>query len=44
MEAESDSTIELPNRFDAQGRLLPAPDPAVEKFEDLVNEFTKVLF
>ena len=39
----SDSTIDLPNRFDGQGRLLDR-DPAVEKFEDLINRFTKVLF
>ncbi|KAJ5964706.1 uncharacterized protein N7479_004582 [Penicillium vulpinum] len=43
-ESESDSTIDLPGRFDGQGRLLPERDPAVEKFEDLVNKFTKVLF
>lgn len=43
-EADSDSTIDLPNRFDGQGRLLPERDPAVDKFEDLVNRFTKVLF
>ncbi|KAJ5348441.1 uncharacterized protein MYU51_016945 [Penicillium brevicompactum] len=40
---DSDSTIDLPNRFDSQGRLLDQ-DPAVQKFEDLVNRFTKVLF
>ncbi|CAG8900883.1 unnamed protein product [Penicillium salamii] len=40
---DSDSTIDLPNRFDSQGRLLDR-DPAVEKFDDLVNRFTKVLF
>ncbi|OQE19732.1 hypothetical protein PENFLA_c018G08406 [Penicillium flavigenum] len=43
-ETDSDSTIDLPNRFDGQGRLLPERDPAVDKFEDLVNRFTKVLF
>ncbi|OQD71689.1 hypothetical protein PENPOL_c001G02986 [Penicillium polonicum] len=42
--AESDSTIDLPNRFDGQGRLLPERDHAVDKFEDLVNRFSKVLF
>lgn len=42
--AESDSTIDLPNRFDEQGRLLLERDHAVDKFEDLVNRFTKVLF
>lgn len=42
--AESDSTIDLPNRFDGQGRLLPERDPAVDKFEDLVKRFSKVLF
>lgn len=43
-ESESDSTIDLPNRFDGQGRLLPERDPAVDKFEDLVNRFSKALF
>lgn len=43
-EADSDSTIDLPSRFDGQGRPLPERDPAVDKFEDLVNRFTKVLF
>ncbi|KAJ5824485.1 hypothetical protein N7447_006825 [Penicillium robsamsonii] len=43
-EVESDSTIDLPSRFDEQGRLLPERDPAVDKLEDLVNKFTKVLF
>ncbi|OQE42121.1 hypothetical protein PENCOP_c004G06414 [Penicillium coprophilum] len=43
-ESESDSTVDLPSRFDEQGRLLPDRDPAVEKFEDLVHKLTKVLF
>lgn len=43
-EPESDSTIDLPNRFDGKGHFLPERDPAVEKIEDLVNKFTKVLF
>ncbi|KAJ5503033.1 hypothetical protein N7463_005907 [Penicillium fimorum] len=43
-EVESDSTVDLPSRFDEQGRLLAERDPAVDKFEDLVNKFTKVLF
>ncbi|KXG54673.1 protein of unknown function DUF3824 [Penicillium griseofulvum] len=43
-EVESDSTVDLPSRFDEQGRLLHERDPAVDKFEDLVNKFTKVLF
>ncbi|KAJ5977529.1 hypothetical protein N7501_000871 [Penicillium viridicatum] len=42
--AESDSTIDLPNRFDEQGRLLLERDHAADKFEDLVNRFSKVLF
>ncbi|KAJ5860549.1 uncharacterized protein N7529_007859 [Penicillium soppii] len=41
---DSDSTVDLPNRFDGQGRLLPERDPAVVTIEDLVNRFTKVLF
>ena len=43
-ETDSDSTIDLPSRFDGQGHRLPERDPAVDKFEDLVNKFTKVLF
>lgn len=45
-ESESDSTIDLPDRFDAQGRLLPqrSDDPALEKFEDFMNRFARVLF
>lgn len=45
-ESESDSTIDLPDRFDAHGRLLPqkSDDPALEKFEDFINKFSRVLF
>lgn len=42
---ESDSTIDLPDRFDSHGRLLKEKeDPAIEKIEDLINKFTRVLF
>lgn len=40
---ESDSTVELPSRFDSKGQPLHR-DPAMEKFESLVNRFTKALF
>lgn len=40
---ESDSTVELPNRFDSKGQPIHR-DPAMEKFESLVNRFTKALF
>lgn len=44
-ESESDSTVDLPDRFDSQGRLLKEKeDPALEKIEDLINKFTRVLF
>lgn len=45
-ESESDSTIDLPDRFDAHGRLLTqkSDDPALEKFEDFINKFARVLF
>ncbi|OQD70151.1 hypothetical protein PENDEC_c026G04071 [Penicillium decumbens] len=44
-ESESDSTIDLPDRFDSHGRLLTEKeDPALEKIEDLINKFTRVLF
>ncbi|KAJ5591670.1 uncharacterized protein N7459_002039 [Penicillium hispanicum] len=42
-ESESDSTIDLPDRFDTHGRLLPEKDPAAEKFEDFMKKFTRVL-
>ena len=44
-ESESDSTIDLPDRFDSHGRLITeTEDPAVEKIEDLIKKFTRVLF
>ncbi|KAJ6051974.1 hypothetical protein N7460_002508 [Penicillium canescens] len=43
-EPDSDSTEDLPDRFDSHGRLIQERDPALEKFEDLVNRFSKVLF
>ncbi|KAJ6109912.1 hypothetical protein N7486_002147 [Penicillium sp. IBT 16267x] len=45
-EPDSDSTIDLPERFDRNGRLLKETedDPAVAKIEDFINRVTKVLF
>lgn len=45
-ELDSDSTIDLPERFDRKGRLLKEKedDPTVAKIEDFINRFTKVLF
>ncbi|KAJ5295254.1 hypothetical protein N7508_010075 [Penicillium antarcticum] len=43
-EADSDSTEDLPDRFDSHGRLIQERDPALEKFEDLVNRFSRILF
>jgi hypothetical protein len=45
-EQDSDSTIDLPERFDRKGRLLKEKedDPTVAKIEDFINRFTKVLF
>lgn len=45
-ELDSDSTIDLPERFDRKGRLLKEEedDPTVAKIEDFINRFTKVLF
>ncbi|KAJ6134389.1 hypothetical protein N7523_000711 [Penicillium sp. IBT 18751x] len=44
-ESESDSTVDLPDRFDSQGRLLKEKEePALETIEDLINKFTRVLF
>ncbi|KAJ5752176.1 hypothetical protein N7520_009093 [Penicillium odoratum] len=45
-ELDSDSTIDLPQRFDRKGHLLmeKEEDPAVAKIEDFINRFTKVLF
>lgn len=43
---DSDSTIDLPDRFDNRGRLLPQKeqDPAGQKIEDFINQFSKVVF
>lgn len=44
-EPESDSTIDLPDRFDSQGRLLnERDDGSGEKIEEFINRFSKVLF
>lgn len=42
---ESDSTIDLPDRFDSKGRLLKQKiDDPTEKLEDFLNKVSKVLF
>lgn len=43
---DSDSTIDLPDRFDNHGRLLPQreDDPTGLKIEDFINRFSKVAF
>lgn len=44
--SESDSTIDLPDRFDSQGRLLPQreDDPLAGHFKDLLRGISHVLF
>ncbi|OJJ30758.1 hypothetical protein ASPWEDRAFT_118432 [Aspergillus wentii DTO 134E9] len=44
--SDSDSTIDLPARFDSQGKLLPQRenDPVVDRLEDLIRDISKVLF
>ncbi|KAL4735724.1 hypothetical protein BDV11DRAFT_208230 [Aspergillus similis] len=43
-ESDSDATIDLPDRFDRDGRLLPQPedDPLAEKVESLLRRFNRV--
>ncbi|GFG19077.1 hypothetical protein IFM5058_09679, partial [Aspergillus udagawae] len=43
-ETDSDSTIDLPDRFDSQGRLLPErdDDPLVDRFEQLLRGINRV--
>jgi hypothetical protein len=42
---ESDSTIDLPDRFDSKGRLIKEKsDSSTEKLEDFLNKVSKVLF
>ncbi|KAL4768978.1 hypothetical protein BDW60DRAFT_225415 [Aspergillus nidulans var. acristatus] len=42
--SDSDATIDLPDRFDRDGRLLPQPgdDPLAEKVESLLRRFNRV--
>lgn len=44
--SDSDSTIDLPDRFDSQGRLLPqrGDDPLAGHFDDLLRGISHVLF
>ncbi|RDW90839.1 DUF3824 domain-containing protein [Aspergillus mulundensis] len=43
-ESDSDATVDLPDRFDRQGRLLPQPgdDPLADKVENLLRRFNRV--
>lgn len=43
-ESDSDATVDLPDRFDRDGRLLPQPgdDPLAEKVESLLRKFNRV--
>lgn len=43
-ESDSDSTIDLPDRFDSQGRLLPQPgdDPLADGLETLLRGINRV--
>ncbi|KAF9885290.1 hypothetical protein FE257_013091 [Aspergillus nanangensis] len=44
-ESDSDATIELPDRFDSKGRLLPQQrreDPLADRFEDLLRGVGRV--
>ncbi|RAL15072.1 DUF3824 domain-containing protein [Aspergillus homomorphus CBS 101889] len=43
-ESDSDSTIDLPDRFDSQGRLLPQPgdDPLADGLEQLLRRINRV--
>lgn len=45
-ENDSDSTIDLPDRFDSHGRLLPqrGDDPLADRFEDLLKRFSDKLY
>ncbi|GAB1218366.1 hypothetical protein ATERTT37_007620 [Aspergillus terreus] len=43
-ESDSDATIELPDRFDSQGRLLPqrGDDPLADRFEDWLKGVNRI--
>ncbi|KAI2909291.1 hypothetical protein CBS147343_8442 [Aspergillus niger] len=43
-ESDSDSTVDLPDRFDSHGRLLPQPDddPLAGRLEQLMRGFNRV--
>lgn len=43
LESDSDATIDLPDRFDRQGRLLPQPDddPLADRVENLLKRFNR---
>ncbi|KAF3392666.1 hypothetical protein F1880_008574 [Penicillium rolfsii] len=40
---DSDSTVDLPDRFDSKGRLLPQKDSSVEQLEDYLRKIARVL-
>lgn len=43
LESDSDATIDLPDRFDRNGRLLPQPDddPLADRVENLLKRFNR---
>ncbi|KAL2872298.1 DUF3824 domain-containing protein [Aspergillus lucknowensis] len=44
LESDSDATIDLPDRFDREGRLLPQPgdDPLAERFENFMKRVDRI--
>ncbi|CEL01479.1 hypothetical protein ASPCAL01061 [Aspergillus calidoustus] len=44
LESDSDATIDLPDRFDREGRLLPQPgdDPLADRFEHLMKRVNRI--
>lgn len=45
-ENDSDTTVDLPDRFDSHGRLLPQreDDPLADRFEDLLKKFSDKVY
>ncbi|KAL5336174.1 hypothetical protein BJX70DRAFT_400828 [Aspergillus crustosus] len=44
LESDSDATVDLPDRFDHDGRLLPqaGDDPLADRFENMLKRFNRV--
>ncbi|KAJ0417072.1 hypothetical protein BJY00DRAFT_325794 [Aspergillus carlsbadensis] len=44
LESDSDATIDLPDRFDREGRLLPQPgdDPLADRFEHIMKRVNRI--